>query len=211
MRKTLLLLIAGLFSVTLIKSQSIEDIFLSMPSEITPVIHPEGRQELMKLYKAGEKAEVQGVLKESCSMTAFQDNYIRIATGSNSIEIISLPMINDSHLLLVIKTVCIPACDSELSFYTVQWKKLNMESLLQPVGKDWFILEGTDTNDQAAKNTLLALDINLMKFSYNPETKQLIQEYQTPEYLDKEQKKNVEKYLKQEAKTYQWTGMRFEE
>jgi Protein of unknown function (DUF3256). len=210
MKKTLLFLIACFFSVTLIKSQSIEDFFLSMPSEISPVISQLGRKELMELYKAGKKAEVQGVLKESCSMTAFQDNYIRIATGSNSIEIISLPMINDSYLLLVIKTVCAPACDSELAFYTVQWKKLDAESLLHPVDKDWFILEGTDTNDQTAKNALLALDVSLMKFSYNPKTKQLIQEYQTPEYLDKDQKKKVKKYLKQEAKTYQWTGTRFE-
>jgi Protein of unknown function (DUF3256). len=211
MKKIYLLLLVCFLSSSLARSQNMENLFLSMPSEIIPTINQSKRLDLLDLYKSGKKSEIRDLLGGVNVLTALQDDFIRIETGTHSLELISLPMVNDSRLLLVIKTVCDPVCDSELSFYTVQWKKLEAELFLNPADKDWFVLEGADLNDPMVKNALLSLDISMMKFSYDPETKQLIQEYQTPEYLDLEQQKKVKKYLKQEPKIYRWNGIRFEE
>jgi Protein of unknown function (DUF3256). len=209
MKKIYLLLLVCFLSSPLARSQNMENLFLSMPSEIIPTINQSKRLDLLDLYKAGKKSEIRDLLGGVNVLTVFQDDFMRIETGTHSLELISLPMVNDSRLLLVIKTVCGPVCDSELSFYSVQWKKLDAELFLNPADKDWFVLEGADLNDPMVKNALLSLDISLMKFSYDPEMKQLIQEYQTPEYLDLEQQEKVKKYLKQEPKIYRWNGIRF--
>lgn len=210
MKKTVLILIICILQSAISKGQTIEELFLSMPSEIIPTMNQMKRLDLIDLYKAEKKAEIQDIFNNTCSLTALQDDYLRIENETNSLELISLPMINDSQLLLIIKTVCASACDSELRFYTVQWKKLETGSFLNLVDKEWFICDKIDTNDQIVKNTLLFLDIDLMKFSYDPEKKALSQEYQTPLYLDLDQKEKVKNHLKQEVKTYHWTGVRFE-
>ena len=206
MKKTVLITIACLLLVPTAKSQTLEDLFLSMPAKILPTINRERRLDLVYLHKVGEKAETRDQLSSIYLLTAFQDNYIQIQSDNNSLELISLPMINDSRIILVIKTICVPACDSEWNFYTDQWKKIDPTAILQPVGKEWFIPETTDRNNLNTQ----ALDIDLMKFSYDPEKKMLVQEYQSPERLIPEEKEKIKKYLKNEAKTYRWTGMRFE-
>jgi len=211
MKKIYLLLLVCFLSSSLARSQNMENLFLSMPSEIIPTINQSKRLDLLDLYKSGKKSEIRDLLGGVNVLTTLQDDFMRIETGTHSLELISLPMVNDSRLLLVIKTVCDPVCDSELSFYTVQWKKLEAELFLNPADKDWFVLEGADLNDPMVKNALLSLDISMMKFSHDPEMKRLIQEYQTPEYLDLEQQEKVKKYLKQEPKIYRWNGIRFEE
>ena len=210
MKKTVLIIIICFLQSAISKGQTVEEFFLSMPSEMTPTINQAKRLDLIDLYKVGKKAEIQDIFNKACSLTALQDDYIRIENETNSLELISLPMINDSQLLLIVKTVCASVCDSELHFYTVQWKKLETGSFLNPVGKEWFIRDEINTNDQEVKNTLLFLDIDFMKFSYDPEKQSLSQEYQTPLYLDLDQKEKVKNYLRQEIKTYHWTGVRFE-
>ena len=196
--KRIILIVAVFFQLISARSQTIENIFLSMPPEILPTLNQPGRLNLIDLYKEGEKAENKDLLNNKCALTVLQDDYIRLESEKNSLELISLPMINDSRLLLVIQTVCAPTCDSRLNFYTIQWKELDTNSFLTPVDKNWFIRED------------VGLNFDFMKFSYSPEKKLLIQEYQTSEYLEAGQEEKEKSNLKEETKSYHWSGTRFE-
>ena len=210
MHKTILTFIICLLSLHGAKSQTLEELFLTMPKELLPTLNQSDRLDLIDMYKAGAASRTNDLLNQVSSLTVFDKDILRLETGGNALELALLPMINDSYILLMIKTTCAPVCDSELRFYTLQWKRLDSRFFFNPVGKEWFMVQEAVFANPIAENTLLSLDIEFMKYSYNTEKKLLVQEYLTPEYLDQEQKEKVNKLLKRENKTYQWNGAHFE-
>jgi hypothetical protein len=119
-------------------------------------------------------------------------------------------MVNDSKVVCLIRTVCAPACDSNLEFYTIGWKKLNAEVLITPADKKQFMKDGVDPNEQKVRNALIPLDISLMQFHYDSGSRRLLQYYNTPQYLSADDREKVMPYLKDAPVVFKWNQTRFE-
>ncbi|MDR1631949.1 MAG: DUF3256 family protein [Dysgonamonadaceae bacterium] len=191
-------------------AQTVEKLFASLPESISLTWTEINRLELIELYKAGLTAAVENQMGDSCSLTRMTDNYLQIQEGKSSLEIIVLQMVNDSKVVCLIQTVCAPLCDSHLEFYTVNWKKLNNDVFITPAVKAQFIKERIDPDEQNARNVLIPLDISLMQFRYDPDSRELLQYYNTPQYLSSNDKEKAAPYLKDTPIVFKWNQTRFE-
>jgi len=192
------------------QAQTAEKLFLSMPESLLLTLTKPDRMELVELYKGGLTATVENQMDDSCFLTRMTDDYLQIQEGKSSLEIIVLPMVNDSKIIALIRTACAPVCDSYLAFYTVNWKQLNTNVFITPVKKDRFIKDGVNPDAQEVRNALIPLDISLMQFRYNPDTRELLQYYNTPQYLSAEDREKAAPYLKDTPVIFKWNQSRFE-
>lgn len=192
-------------------AQTAEKLFASLPESLSLTWTEINRLELMELYKGGLTATVKNRLGDSCFLTRMTDDYLQVQEGKSSLEIIVLPMVNDSKVVCLIHTVCAPLCDSHLAFYTVKWKKLDGKAFIIPAGKTRFIKEGVNPCEQKVRNVLLPLDILLMQFRYDPDSRELLQYYNTPQYLSSDDREKAAAYLRNTPVVFKWSGIRFEE
>jgi hypothetical protein len=191
-------------------AQTAEKLFISMPESMLLTLTETNRTELVELYKGGLTAAVENQMGDSCFLTRMTVDYLQIQEGTSSLELIVLPMVNDSKVVSLIHTVCAPLCDSDLAFYTVNWKQLNTNLFITPAGKKQFIKDGVNPDEQEVRNALIPLDISLMQFHYNPDTHELLQYYNTPKYLSADDSKKATPYLKNTPFVFKWNQTRFE-
>jgi len=192
------------------QAQTAEKLFVSMPDSMILTLTEMTRMELVELYKGGLTAVVENQMGDSCFLIRMTDDYLQVQEGKSSLEIIVLPMVNDSKVVGLIRTVCAPLCDSNLDFYTVNWKRLNTNLFFTPARKERFFKDGINLELQEVRNALVPLDISLMQFHYNPETRELLQYYNTPQYLSAEDQKKAAPYLKNTPVIFKWNQTRFE-
>ncbi len=206
--KLFILLICSLCSVA--KAQNMTSVFSSMPDKMMLPLDSIQRLDIIDLFNAGRAAQLVNRLGDTTSLVVFQDNYVQIKSGNLQFEIALLPMINDSKIISVIKTVCAPVCDSKISFYSMEWKPLASDIFLTPATPGWFITDRVDRNDEYFKSFKNALDMDMMQFSFEDKGLSLVQKYNTPQYLSPDVRMKADKYLKKESKRYTWNQIRFE-
>ena len=120
-----------------------------------------------------------------------------------------LPLVNDTYVVCMITTVYGPVPDSQVEFFTTDWKPLNPADLYTPVSAEWFIKDDADKNRTAFSEATARLDMDLRKYSLSPDDQTLTVEYTTPQYLTKAERKQVEPFLKSTPKVYTWEKFHF--
>lgn len=209
MKKAILFIVCSLMLLT-IQAQDAASVFKKMPDKYLLLIDSTKKLDLVDLYEAKLVARVKNVFNDTCELKELVDNYLLLESGNTTLEIILLPMINDSKVICTINTVCVPVCDSKISFYTIDWKPLDANAFINSVNASWFVKDGTDKSSDDFINAYLALDINMMQFHFDKDKLILSQTYTTPQYLNKEDRDKVSPFLKEEPKIYRWTHTRFE-
>ena len=194
----------------IIQAQTADKLFISMPESMVMTLTELNRLELVELYKSSLPAVVENQLGDSCHLIRMTDDYLQIQEGTSSLEIIVLPMANDSKVIGLIRTVCAPICDSNLAFYTVNWRQINTNLFITPAGKEQFIKDGINLDEQKVRNALIPLDISLMQFRYNADTQELLQYYNTPQYLSIDDREKATPYLKDTPIRFRWNMSRYE-
>jgi hypothetical protein len=209
MKKIFIFIYICLTAVSM-KGQTADELFISMPESMLLTLSETNRLDLIDLYKAGQKAEVINLLEDSCVILNLSDNYLEIKAGNYKMELLVLTLVNDSKIVCLIQTVCAPVCDSSLAFYTTNWKKLNADLFFAPAGISGFLKENIQPDEQKVKNALTPLDISLMQFHFDREKQELLQYYNTPEYVSQDDRKKAEVFLKDSPLIFKWNQTRFE-
>ncbi len=195
---------------SLVNAQNITSVFSSIPDEMVLPLDSIQRLDILDLYNAGRAAQIVNHLGDTARLISLKENFLQLETGNMQLEIALLPMINDSKIIGVIKTVCVPVCDSKISFYTTEWKSLDSAIFYTPVTKEWFIADNIDRNDEYFKSFENVLDMDLMQFNFENNGLLLVQKYNTSQYLSPDIKVKTDKFLKKEPKKYVWNQIRFE-
>lgn len=197
-------------AVCSVYGQTASELFVKLPESTLLPLSVSDRLDLIDLYKAGRKAAVRNNFEDSCSIVLLTDDYLQLQTGNYTMELFLLPMVNDSKIVGIIQTVCVPVCDSNLEFYTTTWKKLTTSVFITLADKYDFLKEGTHLESEEVKNALIPLDISLMRLHYDPENQELQQYYTTPDYVSETDRAKILPYLKEMPKRYKWNLSRFE-
>lgn len=185
----------------LLTAQNVKEAFLSMPSSLFTEISIDNRMDMIDIYEAGaQSVVVQNKLKDTIHIENLTEDFLLVNSGNSSIQLIVLQQEKQSPIYCLIHTVCAPACDSRLTFYSASWEKLETAALISPVSQDWFV----DNSKEFPE-----LCISLMQFQYDPEEKVLKQTNNSPEYLPVEEQEKIKPYLKATVKKYKWNGKRF--
>ena len=198
--KLILPLITCCFALSL-QAQTAKEVFISLPESLFVDLNTYTRMDLVDLYQAGLPAELRNSFDDVLVLEKLTPDYLRLNTGTGSLQIIVLKMINDSQLYCLIHTVCASVCDSRLEFYSPSWNRLNTDALITPASSSFFVEENPN---------FPGLDIPFMQWVYEPETSVLQQVYNTPDYLNLDDRQAVQALIKTKTKNYQWTGIRFE-
>ena len=198
------------FAVRAVQAQTASELFVKLPESTFLTLTVSDRLDLINMYKAGEKATIKNLLGDSCSILNLTDDFLQVKTSENTMELFLLPMINDSKIVGLIQTVCAPVCDSYLEFYTTSWKKLAASVFITFAGKNDFLKEGINPEDENVKNALIPLDISFIKLHYEPEKQELQQYYTSIEYLSETDRAKVKQYFNEKPKQFKWNLARFE-
>lgn len=205
-----------LFTILLVCSsfamhaQEAKAIFKTIPDAILPLLSPVNRADFVDFLDSNMKAEVKNRFGGTSEMTDLTADYIHIRVTEQSTWEMKMLSINDStKILCVVSTVCAPACDSEIRFYTSDWKEIPSSSYLtKPVSDDYFQLtDSARLNDYTHYRN--EIDMLLAKASLSKDDNTLTFTLTTPEYTgnksadDEQEITNTEEFLR-EPLQYIW-------
>ena len=111
----------------------------------------------------------------------------------------------------MVATVCAPACDSHVKFYTTDWKELVASSYLPvlPVLDD-FIAEAADTVDiYEYEDARRQADMLLMKADLSAKDATLAFTFTTIDYMGKEAAEKLKSFVRRPI-VYTWNQGKFE-
>ena len=198
---TILLFIA----TTSISSQEISSVFLSMPDNI--IFGLEAAQKDLLISNPNDTTDLKidrGTFSE-LKRLAISADYISLQTSdAGTTQIKLLPLINDSKIICVVKTVCGKICDSQVQFYTTKWLPIVQGELLAKINKDLFIKADSDRNSQDFENAYKYLDMNPFKIELSSADTSMKITYDIKDYLSEEDYKKIQPFLIEEPITLAW-------
>lgn len=201
MKQIMLVALAALLSTLTLNAQNVQEAFAAMPQSLTN-LEKNQRLDLIDFFQSADNRGIKDALGDTIRLHQLTDNYLLMASGKSTLQLLTLPLAGkDGSVFCLIYTSCAPVCDSQIRFYSSEWEPLDTDRYFSPVGKEWFVKDS---------ERFPALDIDFMQYTYDPEQKQLIQHYNTIEYLTLEDQKAIKAQIKEESKRYSWKADRFQ-
>ena len=192
-------------------AQSAKACFTSMPDSLSPLLTAVNRADFIDFLESKMKAEVTNRLGGKSEMTELTSDYIRVQVTPQSSWQMKLLAVNDTtRLICTVATVCAPACDSHIDFYTSGWKKLPSSSYLPTLpAMDDFIAPASDTTDvYRYQDARLQADMLLMKADLSAGDATLTFTFTTPDYMEKEAAEKLKPFLRHPV-SYVWKKGKF--
>ena len=206
----ILLIVLTFFCAMPMVAQDMKSVFIAMPDSIVPLLTQVNKEDCVDFLDSIMKAEVTTRFGGTAEMKVLTEDYVFLqTTPSSTLEMKLLPVNDSTKVVCMVKTVCASACDSEIHFYTSDWKgKMAVGDFLQKPEQEAFYLP----NDSVTEESVLIrkkADMHLMKASLSKEDASLTFIYTTPDYLNKEDKKQMLRYLNPNPVVFQWKDGKF--
>lgn len=229
MTKRFLLLLTLILHSSLftLHSQSLSDVFTSMPDSIYPLLTAKNRKDMVDFYNNKMEAKVRNRLNDYARLDTLTNQYLHLTPSPSSEVVMRLLETSDSTMLIcLVQTVTKPIRDSRVKFYDSQWRQLTSMILPTPATADFFSNqplppmeedeEDTDSAplpDREGQGESLLMqaqrsidDLRLVEVIVSPDEPVLELRLSTDE-LDKELKKVAGRHV--HAIRYRWTGTDF--
>ncbi|GHT34998.1 hypothetical protein AGMMS49574_23480 [Bacteroidia bacterium] len=188
-----------------VQAQEMKTLFTNMPDSLIPQLESAWRKDLIDLYNTGKEARLQNTMNGVAKLLKLTSDYVLLQpTERTTVELKSLPLVNNTYIICMITTIDGPVADSRVAFYTTDWKSLESENLLTPVTGSWYIKDGADKNSDAYQDALARLDMDLIKYQLSPDNQNLTATYTTPQYLSENERSKVLPFLKDNPRIYTW-------
>ena len=206
----ILLIVLTFFCAMPMVAQNMKSVFIAMPDSVVPLLTQVNKEDCVDFLDSNMKAEVTTRFGGTAEMMVLTEDYVFLqTTPSSTLEMKLLPVNDSTKLVCMVKTICASACDSEIHFYTSDWKgKMAVGDFLQKLEQEAFYLP----NDSVTEESVLIrkkADMHLMKASLSKEDASLTFIYTTPDYLNKEDKKQMLRYLNPNPVVFQWKDGKF--
>lgn len=210
-KKLSIILCLAFIGLGALQAQEAKTCFKNMPDSICPLLSAVNRADFIDFLESKMKAEVTNSLGGKSEMTELSPDYIRVQMTPQSTWQMKLLPVNDStKVICTVSTVCAPACDSHINFYTTDWKELPAASYLPALpAMDDFIIQAPDTVDvyeyQAARRQA---DMLLVKTDLSAKDTALTFTFTTPDYMEKEAAEKLKPFIRRPI-AYTWNQGRF--
>ena len=113
-----------ILSISSAFAQDMKSVFISMPDSIAPLLTKVNKEDCVDFLVYDMKAEVKNRFGGVTELKVLTDDYLFLQTTANSsMEMKLLPVNDSTKVVCMIKTVCSSACDSEVHFYSSDWKQ----------------------------------------------------------------------------------------
>ena len=202
-KRVLLCLLCCCATLTNLYSQEIDKLFAVIPNQLLPYLDGAWRKDLVDLYKKGKEATLQNKMNGQSTLKNLTEDYLFLQSTSNStLELKLIPLVNNTKLICMVKTVYAPVADSRLYFFSTDWKAIDTDEMFTPPTQKDFIKK-TDSE------LLNRLDIDFFTYSLNEKDLTLTIKYASPDYLDEEARKQIQSLLKKDSIVQKWNKHRF--
>ncbi|MBK5720834.1 DUF3256 family protein [Dysgonomonas sp. Marseille-P4677] len=205
MKKIIFSIILFITTLINVSGQEIGSVLLTMPENI--ILGLEAAQKNLLISNPDDTTELKidrGTFSE-LKRLAISDDFISLQTSeAGTTQIKLLPLVNDSKIICVVKTVCNKICDSQIQFYTTKWLPIVQGDLLPKINKSIFIKTDIDQNNQEFENAYKYLDMNPIKVTLSPTDNSMKIEYDIKNYLSEEDYKKIQPYLIEDPITFTW-------
>ena len=192
-------------------AQEINEIIASMPNNIIVKLDQTQKDLLISNPEDTTQLTVALGAYGELKRLAISNDFISLKTseGGNT-QIKLLPLINDSKIICVVKTVCgQEVCDSQIQFYTTKWIPIKGTTLFPDRNINWYVKEGVDRNSQDFKNAFASVDMDPMKMTLSANDLTLTVDFTIKAYLSEEDYKKVQPYLTEKPKVFLWDKISF--
>lgn len=200
-----------LFSILISLSagaQDINSIFISMPDSLSPLFTKVNRQDFADFLSSGMKAVVRNRFGGNSEMVRLTDNYLKLKTTASSSEEMKLLPLNDTvNVVCVVKTFSGPAEDSQLSFYSTDWKALPLKNFISlPAHGDFYRTTNDSINTVSKEEFSEAMFI--MKAELSDKDNSIVFKCNTVEVMSKESADIMRPYTV-DSLIYKWKNGEF--
>lgn len=210
--KNVLLLLMLLTFATNMSAKSLNELWVSMPDSLMPMVNKSQRIEFLDLKNLGVKAEVDNLLGESCQLDSVTSDYLKLTTSPSSLyEMRLLPQTSGDSLLCNVRTFSAPEKESELKFYDQEWKELEGTSLLPSNLSDvsLYMQAKPGTMSLERYHELQAMiEPQMFHLTWSEDGNELVSQLSLP-LLGKEEKAQMLALLMQ--RKFKWDGEKFKE
>ena len=150
------------------EAKTIRELFADEPDDIFILLPKSTRLDMLDYFDVGKMVKVENSLssgKKVSRLLKVTDSSIDVAvTQSSQVSMTLLTSAKADSVIAVVQTYQVPYFDSQISFYDVDWNKLNTSKYFDAPTVKSFILPGTDkkiVNDilQSVKFSLISYNI----------------------------------------------------
>lgn len=150
------------------EAKTIRELFADEPDDIFILLPKSTRLDMLDYFDVGKMVKVENSLssgKKVSRLLKVTDSSIDVAvTQSSQVSMTLLTSATADSVIAVVQTYQVPYFDSQISFYDVDWNKLNTSKYFDAPTVKSFILPGTDkkiVNDilQSVKFSLISYSI----------------------------------------------------
>ena len=150
------------------EAKTIRELFADEPDDIFILLPKSTRLDMLDYFDVGKMVKVENSLssgKKVSRLLKVTDSSIDVAvTQSSQVSMTLLTSAKAASVIAVVQTYQVPYFDSQISFYDVDWNKLNTSKYFDAPTVKSFILPGTDkkiVNDilQSVKFSLISYSI----------------------------------------------------
>lgn len=193
-----------------LQAQSIKQIFVYMPDSIMGgVLTRVNRADCFDFLDSKMAAKVTNRFNEVSEMVRYTDSYLCMKMSENvTWQMKILPCKEGKSLLAVVTTVCGPACDSHVDFYTTQWEPVDGKSIITLPEKKDFLTVAEEPVDFSVRDAVKQADMLLYTISLSPDKDELTMHFTTPDYMDRETAERLKPYIKGDLH-YRWENNKF--
>ncbi|MBR4381039.1 MAG: DUF3256 family protein [Bacteroidaceae bacterium] len=179
------------------QAQQVRQSYINMPDSLSALLTKINREDFIDFLDSNMKAEVGNRLGGKTEMTRLTDDFIEVQSSSeSSFQMKVLTKSDNSPLICTVSTVCGPACDSHINFYTIDWQPLNTKDYLPKLPTmDSFLKPLPEDASYALRDAYRQVDMLLMKVELSPTDNSLTFTFTTPDYMEAEAAKQVEPYI----------------
>lgn len=198
---TFSLLLIGLVA----QAQNIAPLVIAMPDDLLIGVTLDQRKQLIAPEKDTAQTVVVNAVGDTIKRLGFTDDYIALQTSKvGTLQVKLLSLVNNSQIIGVITTVCGPACDSRIDFYTTDWNPLGQPDLFPQIDKEIFLKGDIDRTSDDFLNAYASLDMTPVKLNFSSSDKNIVATYDIKNYLSKDDYKKLEPFLKETPQVYTW-------
>ena len=210
MKKIFLSLGFILFTSVCLNAQTIQSVFKTIPDDILLGLEAEEKSALLSDSKDSVIVSTENEIYPNIRRIGFSSDFISLQTSDSAfLQIKLLPLVNDSKIICVVNTVCGRICDSQIRFYTPDWKPIPTADLFPQMDINSFLKSDVNTNDEDFVNAISPLDITFIKLSLSADNNDITADLDAKNYLIENDYKKLELYLTTGGKTLIWDKSRY--
>ena len=195
------------FSFFTLRSQTMSEVFQSMPDSILPLLTERNRHDMVDFLSNTMEAKVRNRLNDYVKLDTLTDDYLRLTLSKSSMREIKLLQAKDnSPVVCLIQTVLTPVPDSSVRFYSADWQPLAGIEFPKPATPTFF----SEVPDSLSREVGLAQrsidDLRFVKVTTVP-GEAVFTLTLSPAELERDAKELVSRFIR--VLRYRWNGSRF--